>query len=274
IFVLHASRGSEDFSSHPADQDSEQDHKETSLEEWCSSVFEDLVQRNREAQMLWNITRKYNFFNAKKLKATCVKELQEKDEFVLFYLVNVTLEESDEFINKYYFSDDDSGYFYISSDLRKAHFIYGNRSQIISDQRDYLTIIKQRAIQALIISANTVLIVLLNVQRFLDISRALKPSVETCKLTPSLRCVVYMTFLWVWSVGMAFIFGLLDPRIASPLEATLYCLFYILGFSIILAIFNSLTARKLQHAAEQGRTKPVALTGTSLGNISSIAGMT
>ncbi|PSN30333.1 hypothetical protein C0J52_22919 [Blattella germanica] len=108
--------------------------------------------------------------------------------------------------------------------------------------------------EALVISVNAMTVMCLNVKRYFDVSRVLKPDIGGCRLSPTLRCIVYVSVIWVWSSGIAAFCGFETEPHASAQESVTFILLYLFILSIIVAVFSSLTARKLQRAAEQGQT--------------------
>ncbi|PSN34608.1 hypothetical protein C0J52_22023 [Blattella germanica] len=120
--------------------------------------------------------------------------------------------------------------------------------------------------QIFIVSVNTLTILFLNIQRYFDVSRILNTNSAQNHLTPTARCSIYMTIIWGSSAVLGLCFAFMRTELAEALQSLLYFLVYVFVFSIVLAVFNSMTARKLQRAAEQGRNSEEFqhLTGASL----------
>ncbi|PSN30325.1 hypothetical protein C0J52_22921 [Blattella germanica] len=111
-------------------------------------------------------------------------------------------------------------------------------------------------LEVLTISANAIIIFMLNVQHYFDIYRALKPNVspKSCTLSPIGRSVLYTCIIWSWSVLVAFLLCHVNRNVMLSIELLFYYIVYIFILSIALAVLSSVTSRKLQRATIRERT--------------------
>ena len=342
-------------------------------------ILEELVKTNMDAYTIWNITHKYRTFNLGMTKDICMWDLQRKREVLPMYLLNITFNDTELFLEDYTYREFKS---YSGNELKYARLLHKNRTIVSRDMDKYFTISKHVsnfkkkadenkelicisssvcgcvqssyfetfdveldmfnshtkhlwefimfgnyvdpifrgismlvglilngvllyifykedsvqtesnililnmtvsniimlvfyipvnyvgtyhlqdfgddstrpiiAVQILVLSANALTILFLNIQRYYDICRVLEPDNVKCKMTSKSRRVAYLTALWLWCILVALLFGSLHPYAAQTLQVILYFLVYVLAFSIILAVFNSMSARKLQQAAKRG----------------------
>ena len=110
------------------------------------------------------------------------------------------------------------------------------------------------SVQIFVVSASATTLLLLNVQRYFDISRILDVDNQNNRLNSTHRCVIYSAVIWTYSTAVAVLFLFFGPYEARGLQILIYFLVYLFIFSIIMAVFNSMTARKLQRSALQGQS--------------------
>ena len=338
-------------------------------------VLQQLVKTNKEANILWDISNKYNILKAEELNMTCLSELQKDSKLIPFYVISVTLQQNEELMSNYIIRR----YHYFGSEgSLNTEDLYKNKTEILNDQQIYLSIledlikdlpfddgneklcvsdslcgcipvnriqyyrmnfnllkenrqglsdflmfknyiepifrailviigmvlnctlilifIKEKsirnesnmlilnlaicnvialiayiptnyidqyektlggrgftAVELLTVSLNALTVLFLNIQRYFEVSRVLNTDGKSCISSPIFRSLTYLIVLWSWSILISIFCGLVDTRAAIFLEILIYFLFYAFALSLVLSIFNSLTARKLHRAAKDGK---------------------
>ncbi|KAJ9584039.1 hypothetical protein L9F63_021616, partial [Diploptera punctata] len=102
-----------------------------------------------------------------------------------------------------------------------------------------------------VISVNVFIVLIVSAQRYFDVSRALKPNVTGFKLSATVRCIIYSCFIWIPSIVItASICSQSNHHMIHGLQTILFFLIYLLVLAILIIVFNSLSARKLQKAIE------------------------
>ena len=109
-------------------------------------------------------------------------------------------------------------------------------------------------VEILIISGSAFCIQMLNIQRYFDVSRALQPTDNYCRLSPLSRVTLYSSIIWAWSIVVSILTSLAQHKVIQFIRLTLNLFVYSLILPIVLLSFSIVTGMKLQRAAERERT--------------------
>ncbi|KAJ9584038.1 hypothetical protein L9F63_021615, partial [Diploptera punctata] len=111
-------------------------------------------------------------------------------------------------------------------------------------------------LEVLVVTANAMIMLCLNIKRYFDVSRVLKPEVSGCRMNSTVRCIVYSLVIWTTSIMVAFTIPPRHQLLSTIIKTFLYSFMYLVTFSILVAVFSMMSARKLQRAALQEQTNP------------------
>ena len=128
------------------------------------------------------------------------------------------------------------------------HYVYDSHHSVLAYKIAFYLI------QIIVISVSATTVLVLNIQRFVDVSRVLAPPVSSLKLESRGRAIVYFATVWIWTLLITSLIGMADERDILILEFILYLGIYLFIYAILHAVFSALTSRKLQRAAERGNT--------------------
>ena len=108
--------------------------------------------------------------------------------------------------------------------------------------------------ETLTITVHVFIVLMLSVQRYLDVCRAVRPNVDGYRFSPNVRCYIYSSFIWVTSIVITAFVCSHHFDILHGIQTVFYLIGYLLVLAILLLLFNSLTSRKLQRMLESGQT--------------------
>lgn len=116
------------------------DHSSSTQHEQIETLRE-LAEKDHLGSIIWKITNKYSIFNPNNTDDDCLEELTADHTLTAPYLINVTLNESQTFLDEY----TELEFYYSRSkgnQLGHAYDLYENHTQIIQDQDEYLSAVK------------------------------------------------------------------------------------------------------------------------------------
>lgn len=122
----------------PSDNETKEEQKDSEGSQSLHAL-ERLAKSNRQAYIIWNVTN--NYIHSEKINETCVTELQKDSKLIPFYLVNITLRESQTILQLNYFGSD-MWLFEHNQINHHAQFLHDNRTKILADQEIYLSTIE------------------------------------------------------------------------------------------------------------------------------------
>ncbi|KAJ9584037.1 hypothetical protein L9F63_021614 [Diploptera punctata] len=213
-----------------------------SKSEKLTTSLEEIVKTSEEAYIIWNITQKYDLYDARKTKDICIAELHGHLDLTAVYLFNLTFYSTESYLENYEIKEFDN---YVGNELKFARKLYEKRIDVLNDMEQYFTTFKNIYNR----NGNDYY----HSKELICISRSSCGCVKKSYLeTFDVELEVFKIVLWTWCIFASLPFLFVSTSAVEILKLFIYVLLYVLVLPIVLAVVITVTARKLQRVVEKG----------------------